>query len=176
MPTQKKIEVVEELIEKLKKAKSLVLADYHGLTHKQLEDLRKSLEEAEADFIVVKNTLLKKAVEKADLSADLDKEEIFQGPNALLLAYQDELIPLKKVAQYIKQFQLPELKFGLFSKKLLTKGELIALSSLPSKEVLLGKLVGGLESPLIRFNMALKWNLQKLVLALKAVENAKTRS
>ncbi|MBI4100809.1 50S ribosomal protein L10 [Candidatus Microgenomates bacterium] len=172
MSTQKKINIVEDLTEKLSKAKSLVLADYQGLTHQQLEDLRKNLEEAEADFVVIKNTLLKKALGKTDLAEKLS-DETFQGPNALLLAYGDELLPLKKITQFVKQFQLPNLRAGIFSGKALNKSELITLSTLPSKDVLLGQLVGQLKSPLIRLTFALNSNLQRLVLVLRTIEKTK---
>lgn len=176
MPTQKKIDSVGNLIEKLARARAIVLTDYHGLTHRQLEDLKKAVKKAAGDFIIVKNTLLKIASEKAGPPQIKDLTSNLSGPTALLLSYQDELLPLREVARFLKQFQLPVLKSGLLENKLLTGEELVAIAALPAKEVLIGQLLGQLNSPLARLHYALTWNLQKLVLTLKAVEKSKIKS
>lgn len=173
MPNQKKIETLQKLTEKLAKAKTFVLTDYRGLTHQQMEKLRKGVKKAGGDFIVAKNTLLKLAVEKTNLPQGPELESQLFGPIAILVSYQDEIAPLKEVARFIKQFQLPALKIGLLSGKIIEAKELIAIANLPGREVLLERLVGQLNSPLYRLHYALTWNLRKLVLTLKAVENTK---
>lgn len=171
MATQKKIETVQKLTEKLTQAKSVVLANYQGLTHRQLEDLRKAAKTAGGDFMVVKNTLLERAILTTKYQLPTANSP---GPTALLLSYKDELAPLQAVASFIKQFQLPILKIGTLAGKLLNGEELLAITRLPSKEVLLAQLTGQLASPLYRLHHALTWNLQRLALTLKAIENTKS--
>src|SRR3989304_3137684 len=164
MPTQKKIETVAKLAEKLTKARALVLTDYHGLTHQQIEQLRKTVKKADGDFIVAKNTLLGHAL--TDSRFQIPDSQPLSGPTALLLSYQDEISPLQALAGFIKQFQLPVLKMGVLEGKLLNGEQLLAIARLPAKEALLAQLVGQLSSPLYRLHYVLRWNLQKLVLTL----------
>lgn len=172
MPTVKKIETVQKLAEKLARAKSVVLANYQGLSHRQLEELRKTAKAAEGDFMVVKNTLLDRAILTTNYQLPTTD---FSGPTALLLSYHDEIAPLQAIAKFIKQFQLPTLKIGVLAGKLLHGEELLAITRLPSKEVLLAQLTGQVASPLYRLHHALRWNLQRLVLTLKALENTKSQ-
>lgn len=174
MATQKKIETVAKLAEKLASAKSVVLANYQGLTHRQLEDLRKAAKVAGGEFMVAKNTLIKRSLSDTNYQILTTNIESLSGPTALLLSYKDELAPLQAVASFIKQFQLPILKIGTLAGKLLNGEELLVITRLPSKEVLLAQLTGQLASPLYRLHHALTWNLQKLVLTLKAIENTKS--
>jgi len=174
MPTQKKIETVEKLAERLAKAKTVVLTDYHGLTNRQIEDLRKALQKVEGDFIVVKNTLLKLASEKINRSDLSSLTSTLSGPTALLLSYQDAILPLKETAGYIKQFQLPVLKTGILFDELLTGEELLEIAMLPGKDVLIGRLVGQLRSPLYRLSNVLAWNMQKLTLTLSTIQKQKS--
>ncbi|MDP3998915.1 MAG: 50S ribosomal protein L10 [bacterium] len=173
MPTQKKIETVAKLAEKLASAKSVILTDYHGLTHQQIEQLRKTIKKVDGDFIVAKNTLLARTFTDTNYQLLATTAQPLSGPTALLLSYKDELSPLQALAGFIKQFQLPVLRIGILDGKLLNGEELIAITKLPPKGVLLAQLVWQLSSPLYRLHHALQWNLQKLVLTLKAVENSK---
>lgn len=174
MATQKKIEAVEKLIEKLSQAKTIVLADYQGLNHQQLEDLRKAVKRAKGDFVVVKNNLLKIASEKTGLSKLSTLVSDQSGPIALLLAYDDEILPLKEIASYAKQFRFPSLKTGILSGELLNSDQLAVVAALPGKEVLLGRVVGQIKSPLSGLHNALSWNLRKLTLTLNAIQKQKS--
>lgn len=176
MATQKKIEILEKLTEKLTKTNSLIVTDYHGLTHQQMEKLRKTVKSLNGEFIVTKNTLLKLAIEKTNLPQKKNLLDSFTGPIAILLTYADEIPPLQAVTNFIKQFQLPTLKVGTIFGKLLKGEELLVVAKLPRKEALLAQLAGQLNSPLYRLHHALAWNLQKLVLTLKAVEKTKMKS
>lgn len=173
MPTQKKIDSVQKLAEKLGKAKAVIFTNYQGLTNRQIEDLKKSLKETEADFKVAKNTLLKLALEKTRLPNVAELTDNLSGPTALLLPYQDEILPLKKLALFIKQFQLPTLKVGILLGRVLKGEELLAITTLPPKDVLQASLVWQISSPLHRLMRALTFNTQKLVLTLSAVQKQK---
>ena len=164
MKKERKVKIVENLKEKLGKAKSWVLTDYRGLTHRQMEEIKRALKESGADFIVTKNTLLKLATGK--------KEEIdpfLTGPTAILFSYQDEIAPLGVLAKFIKNFGLPQVKVGIIGEKVLSSEEILRLAALPSREILMATLVTRLKSPIYGLHYSLNWNLQKLTLILKAV-------
>jgi len=169
MPNPKKIAIVSNLKDKIKKAKSLVFVDYKGLTHQQLEELRKNLKDR-GEFEVTKNTLIKIAL-RPDLVGtqgkplDLD----LAGPTGVLFSYEDEISPLSEMAKFIKKFQLPKIKFGIFGGKIYSETEVIRLSLLPGKEVLLSQVVGGIKTPLNGLVYCLNGNLEKLVVTLEEI-------
>lgn len=177
MPAQRKIDIVAKLADKVGHAKSLVFTNYQGLTHKQLEELKRALRSVDAEFVVTKNTLLELALEQAQSSKlKTQNLETLQGPTATLFAYSDILAPLKELAKTIKTFKLPTIKFGVLEGKTLTGEEVLRLSALPSREVLLAQLVGQMKAPISNLVYNLNYNIQKLVLTLKAIENKKATS
>lgn len=165
---QKKIEAVGILEEKVKRAKAVVLTDYRGLKHQQLEGLKKALKAVEAELVVSKNTLLSRALANSEVSSSL------AGPTATLFAYNDVIAPLKELAKIIKLLKMPTIKLGIFEGRLISAGDVLKLAALPSREVLIAQVVGGMKAPLYGLHRALSWNLQKLVMTLKAIENKKT--
>lgn len=172
---EKKEKIAQELAEKLKDTSSLILADYRGLTHHQLEDLRKNLKKQEAEFPVIKNTILKRVLK--EMGQDIEGlENYFEGPTAVLITHGDPLSPLKEILKFNRLLQLPNLKAGIFEGKVLMGQDLLTLARLPSKEVILGQLVSLLKTPIYSLHRALNWNMQKLVLTLKAIETAKSKS
>lgn len=166
---QKKEKIVAELVEKVNRAKGLVFTSYQGLTHKQLEDLKKKVKPMDADFVATKNTLILRTIKdyKDKLLSPLT------GATATLFLYGDPVGPLKEIAKAIKEFNLPTIKFGILDGAMLTSEQILKLSTLASKEVLLSQLVAGLKSPIFGLHRALNWNLQKLVMTLKAIEKTK---
>lgn len=162
---QKKIETVQKLSDKVARAKALILADYRGLKHKQFEQVRKVLKELEAELVVAKNRLLLRAL--ADRGKDL--AQLLQEPTATLFAYADEAAPLKELLKYFKTAGAGKPKGGLLGDQLLTEAEVIRLATLPTREVLLGQLVGQLMAPVSGLHWTLSWNINKLVWALNAV-------
>lgn len=167
---QKKEKIVAKIVEKLDKADSLVFANFEGLTHKQLEEFKKGLRKLDAQFAVVKNTLLKKALGEEKIKGFEDK---FEQPTGTLFLYGDPVAPLKLLAKMIKEFEKPKIKFGFLDGRAVTEAEVLKLATLPTKEVLLTQLVIGLKSPISGLHRALSWNLQKFVMTLKAIENKK---
>ncbi len=171
MPKQKNIDLVKDLTDKLNKAKAVVLADYTKLTHKQLEQVRTAVKKAEGELVVVKNTLLKKAL--ADAQKTIDSSYL-QGATVTLFAYADEAGPIKALTKFFKDFTVGQVKTGLLGTKELSQSQINQLASLPTRDVLLAKLVGQLQSPLYGLHNALSWNLRKLVWTLEAVRNKKS--
>ena len=165
---EKKEQLVAEIAEKVGKSKAMVFTNYQGMTHKQLEELKRALKDANAELVVTKNTLLKLSLSKASINAD-GHEEGFNNPTATLFAYEDVIAPLKHLAKTLKNLGLPTIKFGIMDGQALTSDQVLTLASLPSREILLAQVVGGLKSPIFGLHRALSWNLQKLVMTLNAI-------
>lgn len=176
---QKKIDAVGSLQEKLEKTKVLFLTDYQGLTHKQLEELRKILKKAEAEFLIAKNRLLAIALRGSKNAALVAQdvlshlEQSLEKPTAAFLAYGDEIAPIKALAAFIKTTQLPKIKHGMFAGMPATDKDFTILSTIPTRDVLLATLAMRLKSPLYGLHRAMRWNLQKLVTALDNVKSKK---
>ncbi len=163
MPNQRNIDSVANLNDKVRRAKALVLTDYRGLTHKQLESLHKTLRKVDAEYVVVKNTLLKIAGRGSGF--DLENTA-FPGPTAALLAYGDEITPIKELYKFIKNFQLPAVSRGFIGNTTYDSAQIAAISTLPSKEILQGQVVSRLSGPMYGLVHTLNGNLQKLVYVL----------
>lgn len=164
--------LVAEISEKVAKSKAMVFTNYTGLTHKQLETLKKEIKKADAEFAVAKNTLLKRALTDAKLETGDSKN--FDLPTGTMFLYGDIVTPLKALAKMVKDFEKPQIKFGIMEGKLLTSADVMKLSTLPSREVLLTQLVGMLMSPVQGLHRALNWNLQKFVMTLSAIQQKKS--
>lgn len=181
---RKKEKIVAELSEKVSRAKGMIFTNYQGLTHKQLEGLKKAVKVLDADFVATKNTLIKRAMENVRPPATSLAGEVGQGKwkmenilntaTATLFLYKDPVGPLKEIAKAIKEFNLPIIKFGILDGEALTSDQVLKLSTLPTRETLLAQLVFGLKSPVSKFHRALNWNLQKLVMTLKAIESKRS--
>lgn len=170
---QKNIDTVKSLKEKLVRAKSIFLTEYRGLTHQQLEMLRKSLKKVKAEFIVAKNTLLKIAMKEWHAETVKEFEAHLKNPTATFLAYDDDIAAIKELAAFITKIQLPKIKLGLFGGKLATEKDFTTLSMLPTHDQLLAILAIRLKSPIYGLHYALRWNLQKFVTALNNVKEKK---
>lgn len=168
---QKKEKLVSELVEKVQKSKAMVFTNYQGLTHLQLETLKKALKKAEAEFIATKNTLMLRALE-GKISNDEDKAH-FNKPTGTLFIYNDIVEPLKHLMKTIKELKLPEIKFGIFEGKSVSEKDVVKIASLPPLPVLRAQLLGQMNASIQGLHRALNWNLQQLVLTLNAVKEKK---
>lgn len=170
MPTQKKIETVNELTEKVTKARSIMFADYTGIKHKQMETLRKTLKKNGAEFVVTKNKLIERSLgDSAKSVAAYLKEN-----TGTLFNYDDEVAGLKELLKFFKLVALGTIKGGLLGTTILTDKDIDRLSKLPGKQVVLGQLAGQLKAPLFGLHHALSWNINKLVWGLNAVKGKKS--
>lgn len=169
MATQKKIATVTALSEKISRAKALIVADYRGIKHKQLEELRRSLKKHDAEIVVAKNRLLLRSL--GDQAEGL--KNALENTTATLFAYADEVAPLKELLKFFKTAGMGKTKAGLLGAQVLSESDVTKLAALPSRELLLGKLVRQLNAPIQGLHYALQWNMNKLVWALEAVKNKK---
>lgn len=167
----KKEGIVSELSEKIDKAKSIVFTNYQGLTHQQLERIKKTAKKFEAEYVTTKNTLVQRALE--DKKIKLENDENLKEPTATLFIYNDVVAPLKELAAIIKELKLPKIKFGIFEGKIITEKEVNKIATLPPLPVLQAQLLGQMKAPISGLHRALNWNIQKLVLTLDAIKAKK---
>lgn len=167
---EKKQAIVAEVSEKVGKAKAMVFTNFQGLTHKQLEDFKKEIKKADAEFAATKNTLLKRALGDEAIAGNEDK---FQQPTGTLFMYGDVVTPLKVLTKMMKDLEKPSIKFGLLEGKAMTEAEVKKLATLPSRETLIAQMLGMMNAPITGLHRALSWNLQKFVMTLAAIEKKK---
>ena len=138
MDRRTKEQIVSELQGKLKEAKLGVLTSFSGMNVAKMEALRTALRKSNAELKVVKNTLLGIASKETDFSILADQ---FKWPVAVVLSHKDPVGPTKVLIEFAKKNPELEIKIGVLDGKLLTKSDISALAELPSRDVLLGKLV-----------------------------------
>ena len=153
----------------LKNAKSVVVADYTGLSVNLTNDLRKKLAESNADLTVAKNSLIELALREEKI----DGETPFVGQTAIITASGDALAPIKGLFEFIKEFNLPKVKLGFMDGKTLTGNDVEMLSKIPSREVLIGRMLGSLMSPISGTVNVLSGLEKKLVYALNAIVSSR---
>ena len=148
MPSEKVLEAkkaqVASLIETLNAATTGVLVDYRGLSVEEDTKLRNDLRAAGVKYFVVKNTLLRLAAKETGLD---DLDEILHGPTALAVS-DDAVAPAKVLADFAKDNEKFEIKSGFMDGKVLSTDEISKLAKTPSKEVLIAKIMGSLNSPI----------------------------
>ena len=164
MPPHKKIQAVEILVEKLTRVTVAVATDFSGMSVNAMTALRRHLRDQGVEYRVVKNSLAQRA---ADVSEHPEFKELLQGPTALALGYDDPITPIKALVDYVRANRLPVvLRAAAIDGRVYRDAQLTALATLPSKEVLVGQLVGQLSSPIVRLVSALNRPIQGLVTVL----------
>lgn len=164
---QQKEATVQILTDKFSQAKSVVFADYQGLTMKQLSELRNKLRDQEAEFTITKDSLSKLALKQAHL--DLSDDSIQAGPTATLFSYDDQISPIKTLVKALKDAGLGKVKGGFLGSDFVDAIAVNRLANLPSKHELQGKVVGVLVAPLSGMVNVLQGNLRNLVYALDQI-------
>ena len=171
MNKQNKQQVVTEMHEKLSKAKAVFLADFRGMSVDKATTLRNDLRKAEVEYKVVKNTLLELASAETDAAALVQH---FKGPTAVAMTYSDPVAAAKVLAKYAKEQQATfKLKAGVLSGKMISVPEIQALSELPSREVLIAKMLGSMNAPATNFVGVLAAVPGTFVRALDAIRQKK---
>jgi large subunit ribosomal protein L10 len=175
MPTQKKIDVVEEYTQKFKNAKSIFMADFGGINVAEANMLRRSFRSANIEYKVLKNTLAKRSFDDAGIEGI---DQLLIGMTGFAFSEDDPVAPIKIIKDFNKS--LPKEKRGLVVKGCLFEGKVFGpekadeLANLPSREVLLAQLLGMLQSPMSKLLGALQGTGQKLVGTLDSLKNQKS--
>jgi len=170
MARPEKEAIVNEVHEKLMRSQGVVLVDFRGLTVQEATELRKQLREAGVEFRVFKNTLIRFAAEKANLS---DLTPYLEGPTAIAFGYNDPVSPAKILSNFAKSHKKLELKGGVLEGKVIDRAMVTALAELPTREVLLGQLAGLLQAPLRNLANVLSAPIRNTVYVLEAIRKKK---
>lgn len=149
----KKAQQVAEVAEQFKKASSVVVVDYLGITVEQATNLRSELRNAGVQFAVVKNSILSRAAKEAGLEG---MDDVFKGPSAVAFSNEDVVAPAKILADFAKKVEALEIKAGVVEGKVSSKEEIEALAKLPSREGLLSMLLSVLQAPVRNTALAIK--------------------
>jgi large subunit ribosomal protein L10 len=146
MLKEKKAQIVSNLTDNLSRSAIIIATNYQGLLAKQMAELRNALAKAGIEYHVVKNNLVFRA---ADQIGKPQLRDIIEGPVALAFGYDDIVNTAKALNQYIKSSALPlEIRGGLLGDRVLPPEEVVTLASLPTREVLIARLIGQLQAPI----------------------------
>lgn len=170
-----KEKAVQQLSSDLSRIKLAVLTDYRGLTVKEVEDLRAKLRAEGMDYRVTKNTLLRIATSQHPTLKSIDPAS-FTGPMALAMGYDDEVAPARVIFQFAKAHQALEIVGALTPDgQLLDAAAVKALASLPTRQELLGQVVGTIAAPLSGFMQVMSGNLRGIVNVLNAIKDLESK-
>ena len=145
--------IVDEIAGYLADAQAMVLVDYRGLTVEEDTQLRKALREAGVDYKVYKNTLIKRAVKGTVFEAETDLSE---APTAIATSASDATAPARVLFEAAKKMPNLELKGGVVDGTFYDEKMIQVIATIPSREVLLGKLLGSIQSPITNFARVIK--------------------
>lgn len=182
MAEKKKVEVdkkalkaaaVEDLTGRLRGASSAVLADYRGMTVAQMQDLRRKLRGGGVEMVVVKNTLARRAATAAGLGI-LEKE--LTGPVAMIFGTDDPGTPARLLTEYIRSNRKMVIKSAILQGRLLDADTVGQLADLPSREVLLSRLLGAMQAPLANLANVLQAPLGQLARTLDALRTQREKT
>jgi large subunit ribosomal protein L10 len=163
MPKPEKVDKVRELAERFRASDGAVFAGFLGLSVKDATELRRTLREAGASFLVVKNTLTRLAAREAGLEGAL---VLLEGPTAIAFMRADAVAGAKAVLDLTKRFPALVVKGALIEGRVLGEEAARSLASLEAKEVSLGRVAGMLQAPLARMTYLLRAPLQRIAYAL----------
>jgi large subunit ribosomal protein L10 len=174
MPTDQKRQAVAELAEMLRSSNAMAVADYRGLKVSDMQSVRRTLRDSGVQLHVAKNRLLKIAADEAGRS---ELKPMLTGPTALATIDGDEAAMAKALADALRPYsRVVSVRGGMLGDRAIDAAQLTQLATLPSREVLLGKVAGGMAAPLTGMAGVLAANLRNLVGVLNAVADKKQQS
>ena len=145
---QQKQVIIDEIKAKLENAQAAVVIDYMGITVEQADAMRKTLREANVDYTVYKNTLIKRAIEGTEFAP---LAEVLDGPSALAISAEDATAPARVLNGIIKDFKKMEFKAGVVEGTYYDKAGIEAVAEIPSRDELIAKFMGSIQSPVSKF-------------------------
>ncbi len=168
----KKQEIVNELKDRIEKAKLMVVFDFTGIDANAMADFRKEIRKKDAEIKVVKNTILYRACNGTEL---YDKIDIFKEPSAVIFAYEDIVAAAKSLKEFLKENETAKVKAGLVEGAFATPEVIDELASLPSREELIAQLLATMQAPITNFVRVLSAVPQKAVMVLNAIKEEKEK-
>ena len=154
--------IIDEIKEKLDGAQSAVVIDYMGTTVAQADAMRKKLREANIDYTVYKNTLIKRAIEGTEFAP---LAEVLDGPSAIAISKEDATAPARVLKEVIDEFKKMEFKAGVVEGNYFDQTGIKEIASIPSRDVLIAKFMGSIQSP-----------VSKAVRTFQAIADAKAEA
>jgi len=164
IPTAEKEQAIQDLADLIGRSKGAILTDYRGFTVSEITELRKRLREKGAVYHVVKNTLFKRALQDGS-----GLNQYLEGPTAVAFALEDPVGPAKTVLDFMKEKKKGEVKAGYIEGVVYTEPQVGELSKLPSRDILIAQVVGGIQAPISGFVGALNGILSNFVYTLQAI-------
>ena len=167
-----KVQAVAEIKERFVNSGSVVLVDYRGINVEQVTQLRKQFREAGVEYVVLKNTLVKRALSELP---DDPIDDLLEGPSAFAFGVKDPVAPAKVIMDFIAKTKIEHLqvKGGLVEGKRIDLAGVKALADLPPREVLIARIMGSLNAPVTNFVGVLSATLRSLVYAIDAIRKVK---
>lgn len=150
--------IVQEISDTIKDAQSVVVVDYRGLTVAEDTQLRRQLREAGITYKVYKNTLVKRAVEGTEFE---NLTDVLEGPSAFAVSTDDATAPARIIAQFAKKAPKLEIKAGVVEGTYYDADGMKVIADIPSRETLLSRLLGSMQSPITNFARVLNQIAEK---------------
>jgi len=167
-----KQQAVEEIKSRFERAGSVVIVDYRGINVAQVTELRRQFRQADTEYVVLKNTLVKRALSELSVTG---LDNLLEGPSAFAFGYQDPVAPAKVLTDFVAKTKTESIKVkgGLVQGKVIDPAGVKALADLPPKEVLIAKMMGSLNAPITNFVGVLSATLRSLVYTIEAIRKQK---
>jgi len=166
-----KAQLVDEIVELISQSKSIVIADYRGLTVAEATELRNQFRKAGVTYRVLKNTMVSRAMAKLNIEGF---EEDLKGPSAFAFGLEDAVAPAKVIAEFNKKAVKLKVKAGYMEGAKLTPANVQALADLPPREVLIAKMLGSMNAPITGLVTVMSGTIRSLLYALNAVKDQKS--
>ena len=174
MPTDIKRQAVAELAELLRSSSAMAVADYRGLKVSDMQSVRRTLRDSGVELTIAKNRLLKIAADEAEVT---ELKPLLSGPTALATIDGDEAAMAKALAEAFRPYsRTVTMRGGMLGSRAIDASQLTRLATLPSREILLGKIAGGMAAPMTGMDGVLAANIRNLIGVLSAVAEKKQQS
>ncbi|MCX5777405.1 MAG: 50S ribosomal protein L10 [Candidatus Firestonebacteria bacterium] len=166
----KKAEEVKALAEKFMKAQGIVFTSFSGLTVEDTTDFRKKVSKAGLEYKVIKNNIILRALKEIKLE---ELHKYIDGPTGVVISFKDPTVTARLVKEFSKTHKNLAIRAGVVEGKGVGPAEVTIIADIPSREILLGRVAGGMKAPLYKLVYVLSANLQKLVGTLDAIKKQK---
>ena len=173
MAKTNKVKAVDEILAELRDSDAYFLVDHRGLTVAEATDLRNRLRAVGASLRVVKNTLAKRAALEAGVEG---MDELFAGPSAIAFCHADPVGPAKVLQSFMREKKRTGVKGGYLQRRILQAAQVDTLATLPSRDELVARVVGGIAAPLYGFAYVLSAPMRGLVAALDQIREKKAQA
>jgi len=170
MAKPEKVQAVAQIAAEFRESDTCFLVDFRGLSVGEATELRARLRGSGASLMVVKNTLAKRAAAEAGVEG---LDDLLQGPTAIAFSREDPVAPAKVLQAFIREKKKLELKGGYLQRKVILAKQVDELASMPSREVLVAKVVGGMAAPLYGLATVLTGPIRGLAAALDQIRAQK---